>query len=554
MSAGKIIILIVFFAVIVGGYFLTIRISEDMSKLRENSSGSISDKGKAFGDMFIDSAIGDASVLNPLLSTDSASSDINGLIFNGLVKYDKDLRLVGDLAERWEVSENKLTITFYLKKNIKWQDGAPFTSADVEFTYRTLTAAKTKSPYKSAYELVKVFEATDSYTVRVTYAKPFAPALESWGIGIIPKHLLYKEDVNTTDFNSRPTGTGPFIFAGWSRGEKISLRYNEKYFDGRPFIDKFLYRVIPDQSSQLMELKAGGVDSMNLTPDMYKTLMKDISFNAKYNMFKYVGFNYSYMGFNLRNPLFTDKNVRKAIAYGINKKEIIDGVLLGCGVETTGPYLPRSWAYNKSVPAQEYSPEKAKALLTAAGWTSGNDGVLEKNGNKFEFMLLTNQGNKARELMVQIIQQNLKKIGINVKIRVIAWSSLVNEFIDKKKFDAILLGWSLSNDPDNFDLFHSSKTAEKEYNFVSYKNDEVYRLLLSGRTTFDHEKRKQAYNKIHAIMADDLPYVFICVPESLVAVSKRFKGLKVEPAGLKYNFEKWYVPKETQKYRNELQK
>ena len=555
VKTGTIAVIIVIFGIMIGGFYLSNKMMDDIKSMREHKTVSSTNKKTAYGDVFVDSSIGDASILNPILSTDSASSDIHGLIFNGLVKYDKNLKLVGDLADGWKVSKDNLSITFYLKKNIRWQDGLPFTAADVEFTFKKLTDPKTKSPYKSAYELVKKFEVVDDYTVEVTYYKPFAPALESWGMGILPKHHLEKVDINTAEFNSAPLGTGPFKFESWNRGERIRLKSSETYYDGKPFIDKVLYRIITDQATQLLEIKSGGIDSMVLTQDMYAMQIKDHVFTAKYNIYKYIGFNYTYLGFNLNNPLFADIRVRKAISSGINKKDIINGVLLGYGVEATGPFLPRSWAYNKNVKKTEFDPETAKNLLKEAGWVdTDNDGILEKNGKKFEFMLMTNQGNKPRELVTQIIQQNLKKLGIKVNIRIIAWSSLINEFIDKKKFDAIVMGWQLSPDPDVFDIFHSSKTAEKEYNFVSYKSPEVDRLLVEGRTTYDLEKRKKAYNKIHEIIADDLPYVFIYVPESLVAVDKRFQNIRVEPAGIKYNFEKWFVPKEAQKYRTEMQK
>ena len=555
MKNGTIAVLIVFLLVIIGGFFLSMKMIDDIKAFKDNRGVFSSNNKSAYGDVFVDSSIGDASILNPILSTDSASGDIHGLIFNGLVKYDKKLKLIGDLAETWKVSKDNLTITFYLKKNIRWQDGLPFTAADVEFTYQKLTDPKTKSPYKSGFELVKKFEVIDEFTIQITYGVPFAPALENWGMGILPKHILEKVDINTAPFNSKPTGTGPFKFEDWSRGERIRLKANETYYDGRPFLDKVLCRIIPDQATQLLELKSGGIDSMGLTSDMYVTLTKDPAFTSKYNTYKYIGFNYTYLGFNLKNPLFADKNIRKAIAYGINKKEIIDGVLLGYGVEATGPFLPRSWAYNKDVKKMEYNPEKAKLLLKDAGWEdTDKDGILEKNGKKFEFMLMTNQGNKGRELVTQMIQQNLKKLGVKVNIRIIAWSSFINEFVDKKKYDAIVMGWQLSPDPDIYDIFHSSKTGEKEYNFVSYKNPEVDKLLIEGRTTYEIEKRKKAYNKIHEIIADDLPYVFIYVPESIVAVDKRFQNIAVEPAGIKYNCEKWFVPKEAQKYRTEMQK
>jgi len=546
--------------IVVSGYLITKSMVEEMKKLQqqvkepENTELNKAD-APAYGDTLVDSSIGDASVLNPILLTDSASSDIAGLIFNGLVKYDKDIKLIGDLTERWDVSKDGLTITFYLRKGVKWQDGVEFTADDVEFTYKKLIDPNTKSPYKSNYEIIKDFKVLDKYTVEVKYSEPFAPALESWGIGILPKHLLSNVDINTAKFNKNPIGTGPYRFKEWKTAEKISLEYYDNYFEGRPYIDRYLYRIIPDQSVQFMELKSGGIDMMGLTPDLYKIQTETEEFKKRINKYRYPAFSYTYLGFNLLSPLFSDKRVRQAIAHAINKKDIIDGVLLGLGRECTGPFPPESWAYNPNVKGIPYDVEMAKEKLKSAGWfDSDNDGILDKDGRKFEFMLMTNQGNKPRELVAQIIQQQLQKIGIKVNIRIIAWSAFINEYIDKKKFDAVVLGWSLGRDPDCYDIWHSSKTKEKEYNFVSYKNPEVDRLLIEGRRTFDIETRKRIYYRIHEILADDVPYVFLYVPDALVAVDNRVCGIKVAPLGISYNFIKWYVPKHRQKYVNVMEK
>lgn len=504
----------------------------------------------AYGDILIDSSIGDASILNPVLLTDGSSGDIVGLVFNGLVKYDKDIKITGDLAEKWEVSKDGLVITFYLRKNVKWHDGVPFTAEDVKFTYDKLVDPLTKTPYSSSYTLIRNAEVLDKYTFRVIYKKPFAPALESWGIGILPKHLLFNVDINNTPFNRNPVGTGPYVFKRWKTAEKIVLSSNPDYFEGKPYISKYIYRIIPDQSVQFLELKSGGIDMMGLTADLYNNQASTNWFNSKFNKFRYPAFSYTYLGYNLLNPLFKDKKVRIAISHAINKKEIIDGVLQGCGVESTGPFPPASWAYNKDVKGYEYSLAKAKKLLAEAGWKdTNNDGIIDKDGKPFEFLLMTNQGNKSRELCATIIQEQLKKIGIRVKIRIIAWSSFISEYIDKKKFDAVLLGWGLGRDPDCYDIWHSSKTSEKQYNFVSYKNPVLDKLLIEGRETFDIEKRKVIYCKIHKILAIDVPYTFLYVPDALVAIHNRIHGIKPEPIGISYNFIKWFVPEHLQKHK-----
>ncbi len=493
---------------------------------------------------FVESSIGDARRLNPIIANDSASGTINDQVFNGLVKYDKDIRLVGDLAERWDVSPDGKTITFHLRKGVKWHDGVEFTAEDCLFTYQKLTDPKVATPYGSSYTDVAKAEAVDWHTFRVTYKEPFSPALESWSMGMIPKHVLEGKDINTDPFNRHPIGTGPYRFKEWAAGQKIVLQANDDYFEGRPNIDELIYRIIPDSSTMFQELLSGGVDMMGLNPIQYLRKSETRRIRENYRKFRYPANVYTYMGYNLTSKLFTDKGVRQALAYAIDRQSIIDGVLLGLGRPCTGPFSYVSWAYNPNVKSYAYDPELARRMLREAGWKdTDGDGVLDKNGRPFRFTILTNQGNSERIHAAEIIQQNFKKVGIDAGIRVMEWQAFLEQ-IDKRSFDAIILGWSMGRDPDLYDIWHSSKTKKGEYNFVGYKNPEVDKLLVAGRRTFDIEMRKKIYYRIHAILAEEQPYAFLYVPDATPIVHKRFKGIEPAPLGIMYNFIKWYVPKD----------
>jgi peptide/nickel transport system substrate-binding protein len=392
-------------------------------------------------------------------------------------------------------------------------------------------------------------EIVDPYTVKIIYKEPFSPGLESWGMGIIPQHIFEKGDFNNHPANRHPIGTGPYRFMEWKTDERIVLEANEDYFEGRPYIHRIIYRIVPDQAVQFLELRKETIDTMGLTPDQFQKEAVSKEFLDNFNKFRYPSFGYTYFGYNLKNPLFKDKRVRRAITYAINRQEIIDGILLGLGQISTGPFPPTSWAYNKTISVYEHNPEKAKKLLYNCGWQDRDgDGILDKDGRPFSFTLMTNQGNKMRQLCATIIQSNLKQVGIQVKIRILEWASLIHQYIDKKNFDAVILGWSLSRDPDQYSIWHSSQIKEGQYNFVSYSNPEVDRLLVEGRRTFDMEKRKKIYHKIHTILAEEQPYTFLYVADALPVVHKRFHGIEVAPAGIGYNFIKWYVPKDQQKY------
>ena len=504
----------------------------------------------SYGDAIVVSSISDARTLVPILASDSASSDICGMVFNGLVKYDKEIKITGDLAESWDILENGLVIVFHLRKNVKWHDGFPFTSRDVEFTYKKLVDPNVKTPYSGDFERIRSLEVLDDHTVKVTYKEPFSPALSSWGMPIMPEHILKNEDLDRAQFGRNPIGTGPYKFKSWKTGEKIELVSNHEYFEGRPYIDRYIYRIIPDDATIFLELETEGVDLSILTPLQFTRQTQNVYFKTHYQKFRYPSFGYTYVAYNLADPKFQDIRVRKAINYAVDKDEIVKALFFGLARVTTGPFMMDSWAYNKDVKPVRHDIDKAKALLREAGWADSNgDGWLEKDGRPFEFTILVNQGNMERLRCAEMIQGYLKAVGIKMKIRVLEWSAMINEFINKRRFEAILMGWFLGRDPDNYDIWHSSKTREGEFNFVGYANPEVDRLLIEGRLTFDERARARIYHKIHMLIYDDQPYLFLYSAEMLPIVHKRFRNVEASPIGIGYNFIKWYVPKSEQRYR-----
>jgi peptide/nickel transport system substrate-binding protein len=508
----------------------------------------------AYGDAIVSGSIGEPSTLIALFASDFASHAVAGLIFDGLVRYDKDLTIIGDLAESYEISDDGLQITFHIRKNLKWHDGVEFTAEDVMFGYKTIIDEKTPSLYKEDYLQVKKAEVLDKYTFRVTYDKPFAPALSSWGSPIaLPKHLLEGKDIAKTVFGRNPVGNGMYKFGEWEPGQKVVLEANPDYYQGMPYIWRYVWRIVPDRATIFMELKAGGIDTMELTPFQYTRQTDTVFFKKNFRKFTYPSFSYTYLGFNLKHPWFSQKKVRQAIAHAIDKEELVKGVRLGLARPATGPYVPDTWPYNPDVKRYDFNPDEARRLLEEAGWHDDNgDGVLEKEGRDFEFTILTHTGSSTAVAAASIIQWRLSKVGIKVNIRTIEWSTFVNEFLNKGRFETVLLAWGISLDPDQYDIWHSSKTGGKGLNYIDFKNEEVDRLLEEGRRTFDIEKRKKAYYRIQEILAEELPYIFLYVPKTLTIVHARFYGIEVTPLGIGYNFHKWYVPQELQKYTFEM--
>jgi peptide/nickel transport system substrate-binding protein len=502
------------------------------------------------------SSSADASFLNPVLAQDAASSDVNSFIFNGLIKYNRNLDgFVGDLAESWNLKLGpEPEITFFLRKGVLWHDGKEFTAADVKFTYETIMNPKTNTVRRSSYELVKKAEALDPYTFRVTYKQPFSPGLESWGIGIVPKHLLENVNINTARFNRHPIGTGPFRFVQWVSDEKIVLDANLQYFEGRPGLDGIIFRIIPETALNEMEILSRQADYSGIYPFEFKR-MKEVPFIRVYTQ---PSLGYTYIGYNLKNPLFQDKRVRWALTYAINREAIVQYVLDGLGILATGPFPNQMWYWNPHVKPIPFDPQKARELLADAGWKEKNErGILEKEGRPFRFTLITNSGNDTRRDVAVLVQRQLRDIGIDVTLEFYEWSVFITDFIDARHFDACLLGWSLSVDPDAYEIWDSNQ-IKTGFNFISYRNPEVDRLLVEGRREYSHEKRKKIYWRIHELIAEDQPYTFLFVPLSLSILKKKFvllektktgreifRPIRMEKAGLFYDITKWYVPTKT---------
>ena len=499
------------------------------------------------GGTLISATIAEPSGLIPMIAGEAAASAIASNIFNTLLKYDKNLELTGELAESWKVSPDQKTITFLLKPGMQWADGAPLTSADVLFTWKVVTDDKTRTPYGADFKLVVQAEAPDPLTFRVTYPQPYAPALDSWaGLQILPQHLLKDEDINTTAFARNPVGSSYYQLESWRHGESISLVRNPKSTQGPALIQRLISRSIPDTATQFLELLANNIDYMGLDPVQYARVFPSRpDLNKKIALYKELGNNYTYMGFNLKHKPFDDIRVRKAISYAVDKQELIDGVLLGLGEPVASPYKPGTRWANPELKPYPYDPKKARELLRSAGFEDhDNDGILDRNGKAFSFEILTNNGNKQRELSAVLIQRRLKEIGIDASIRKVEWASFIERFIKTGDFDVVVLGWSLALDPDQYSIWHSSQQAPGQFNFIGYNNPHVDKLLEQGRLELNPDKRMKIYHEFAKILLEDSPIVYLYAGYGLPAIHRRVKGIDnpAPPAGIGHNSHEWYIP------------
>lgn len=504
------------------------------------------------GDRIFFGSIGEASNLIPYLSSDAASHEIADLIFVAPLRYNKDLQPEPWAAERWEMSEDGCRMQFTLRKGILWEDGVELTAEDMAFTYKLVINPATASPYAEDFLRVKEFKVLDRYTFEVTYDKFFARSVASWMSAILPKHILEGQDIRNTPFARKPIGAGPYRLKQWQAGSSITLSASPTYFMGEPFVSEIVYRIIPDTATMFMETRAGRIDVMNLDPLQY--LRQTISpwWESQYAKYKYLASVYIFLGFNMQHPYFGDVRVRKAISLAINRDDLVKGVLLGEGVAAFGPFKPGSWAYHPKLAPVIQNLQQAKALLTSAGWEDRDgDGILDKDNKPFSFTILTNQGNEQRILTATLIQNQLKSIGIDVQIRTVEWAAFIREFVDKGRFDAVILGWTIAQDPDIYQVWHSSQARERGLNFTRYVNAELDTMLETARSLPDQEKRRQIYWQVQELMDREQPYCFLFVPYALPVVQRRFQGIKPALAGIMYNFENWWVPQNM--HRSSLQ-
>ena len=468
--------------------------------------------------------------LNPILATDSSSSDISQHIFNGLLKYDKDSQtIIGDLAKEFYFEDNK-TLVFELKKNVKWQDGAGFTSEDVLFTYEVLTSDKISSPYSAGFRFVKDVEIVDEYKLKVHYKQAYFKARETWMMGIIPKHILKDEkNLMNSKFNTNPIGTGPYKLHQLEHSKNIILKANEDYFEGKPKIDEISYHVIADPMTRFLMLKSGQLDVGSVEPMQYERQLTEKFFDM-YDIYEKISLSYTYLGFNLRREKFQDSRVREALSIAIDRDEIVKILFFNHAELCSGPFHPSSIAFNKDVKIPKLDLQRAKKLLNEAGYSKENP---------FTFEITTSNSSPVRPYAAQILQHQLKKIGVIVNLRVMEWQAFLNMVVFPNEFDSVLLGWALSPAPDPYMFWHSDNDTKGGFNLVGYHNEYMNKLIEKSQSIVDKKILSNLWQEMYKIIVDDNPYLFLYIPNSITVINKNIKNVENSPSGIWHNYIKW---------------
>lgn len=469
--------------------------------------------------------------LNPILANDSASSEITNWLFNGLFKYDKDGNVVGDIAKSFYF-ETATKLVVKLKDNVFWHDGVKLSAKDVVFTYEQIVSPNVFNSIKSNFTQIDSLSIVDDYTLEINYKQAYFKALEIWMVGLLPYHILKDEkNLMTSSFNKNPIGNGSYKIKEFKANYDIELFANENFYDGKPNISKILYKFIPDVNTAFLYLKQGKLDLGSLTP-MQISRQIDDEFRKNYTIIETPSFSFTYLGFNLENPKFQDKRVREALSLAINKDELIDILFFGYAQVCNGPFMPNTFAYNNDISPLEQNIIKAKKLLEEAGYN-------EKNPLSFE--VVTNTGNDIRINTAQILQHQLKKVGVNMKIRVMEWQSFLNTVVHPRKFETVLLGWSLALMPDAYPLWHSSSAKLGGFNLVNYKNEKVDKLIEKGVSTINKDELAKIYQEIFKLISEDLPYLFLYIPEQITVVNKKIQNVSPSIIGIMHNQKDWKI-------------
>ncbi|MCW8895520.1 MAG: peptide-binding protein [Sulfurimonas sp.] len=468
--------------------------------------------------------------LNPILATDSSSSEITGFLFNGLVKYDKDSStIIGDLAKEFYYEDDK-TLIFKLRENIKWHDGEKFSAKDVVFTYNVLVSPKISSPYSASFRFVQSVEAVDELTIKVKYKEPYFKALETWMMGILPEHKLKdEENLMSASFNTDPVGTGPYKLFQLEHSKNIILSAFDDYFEGRAKIDKISFHVIADPMTRFLMLKSSALDVGSIEPMQYERQLDEDFFN-KFNIHENISRSYTYLGFNLRLDKFKNPKVREAISLAIDRQEIVEILFFNHAKVCTGPFLPATQAFNKDIKAPIQNIEKAKELLAEAGYDENNP---------FTFEIVTSNSSAIRPYAAQIMQHQLKKAGVIVNLRVMEWQAFLNMVVFPHEFDTVLLGWGLSPTPDPYMFWHSDNDKQGGFNLVGYKNDKIDRMIEESQSMIDREKLSKIWKEMFKIITEDNPYLFLYIPNSIATVNKNIKNVEPTVSGIWHNYIKW---------------
>jgi len=510
------------------------------------------DAEPAYGDCLVIGSEADADALSPVVSAANTGSDVYGQIFCQLARIKPNMKDFEPwLAYRWEFSDDRETLTFHLRDDVRWHDGVKFTAHDVAFSFDLYSNEEAGWKTIRWLEDIESVTAIDSFTVRFNFSQTYPDQfIDAWIFRPLPRHILGSvppAEMNRAEFNRNPVGNGPFRFAKWIPQQTIELVANEDYFLGRPYLDRLVWKIIPDATSLATQLGNGQIDLWPVVPTEQKSRVRDM---ANVNFHSYPSRVYHFVCWQIGDPLFASRNVRRALTMAIDRQKLIDSLLEGMGRPALGPLPSFLWAHNPDIRQIEFDPGEAKRILAEEGWAdTDGDGVLDKGGRPFEFEIITNGDNQIRSDITVIVQEDLRHIGIKVTPRLIEWTVFVERITRTKDFQAAVSAWVSAIKVDLTTIWHS-KSIRDRYNLGSYANPAVDRLIDQARVEMDRDKAAALWSEAQQIIIDDAPYSFLFVTDEVTALDKRVRNVHPTTYSWDYNLDRWWVPVEEQRYPN----
>lgn len=483
----------------------------------------------------------DVDNLNPVLSTQQVATDLFQLIYSGLIAYNDRAEPIPDVAlaiptrKNGGISADGRTIIYHLRHGVLFSDGVEVTSADVAFTWGAIMNPRNNVPYRYPYDDVESLATPDKYTVKVRLKQPLAPFVAAFmrngSVGsIVPKHVLEGvSDLNTSDFNAHPIGSGPFVVDTWKPGDMLRLQANARYWRGQPHLREIAFQVVPNDATLFTMVRSGDIDLYIDAPEEQYSQLRSI---PGYTVRATATWAREQIVFNTERAPLDDLRVRQAIAHAIDWKRIETDVYHDLGESTMADQPPDSWAYDASVAPYSLNDAESRKLLAQAGWEPGRDGMVTKNGDPLTLTISSTSGSRQRQEVETIVQAELRNIGLSLQIRNVPANILFASYgaggiLAKGGFDIALFAWNAKfPDPDDSQTLLSGALPPAGQNFSRWRDTVVDNLLLAAARSYDRATRAKMYHLVQRRLHDFVPQHTVEWLPTIDVVSAKMRGFK----------------------------
>ncbi len=486
--------------------------------------------------------------LNPLLSTQTLVNDLSAFTMGYFFTFDRRNQPVPELCIEVPTQANHLispdgrSITFKLRRGVKWQDGAPFTAADVAFTVATILDPKTNVLTRVGWDLIDRVATPDPYTAVFHLKQPYAVFMDRFftpvgNPAILPKHLLLGKDVNHAPYNALPVGLGPFRYVRWVRGSEVVMEASPTYWRGKPKLKRVVFKVIPDTNTAASQLRTHEIDAFVRVP---AAQWQEVRRAPATRTVSYDTTSYGHVDFNFENPALADGRVRQALAMAIDRKTMWNKVDHRSGRLDASMVTHLSWAYNPNTPSYPFDLPRAARLLDSAGWKLGADGVRHKGSASLHFDFVGNVGNPGLDARVVLIQSWFKQIGVALSYRRYQTNQLFASYaaggiVATRKYDLASYAWGVAPEPDPTNLVACSRISPKGQNYMAYCNPRVDALLTDALVHYDQARRRSDLMQVQTLLGRDVPFVVLSQRTDHITHNDDLKGLDPGPSMIFWN-------------------